>query len=137
MLPSDWDGAPVVRGDTVTLAGRYAWLTARAVQATARQLQREGVALNPEFGAVARALAQASAAWREGDTFASANVRIRDEDRPVSVGDMTAKEASGLLGVGVRAVQARAARGTLPHHRVGRALMFDPADVERALEEAR
>ena len=130
MAADNWDGAPVVRGDTVTLAGRYASLAARAVDATVRQLRREGVAIYPEVAAVAAALAQASAAWREGDTFAEANMRIRDEDCPVTVGEMTSQEVSKVMGISVRAVQARAARGTLPSRRAGRTMLFDPADVE-------
>ena len=136
MPAPDWDGAPVVRGDTVVLAGCYASLAARAVYATLRQLRREGVAPNAEVLAVFDAFARATAAWRGGETFAEANMRIRDAGGPVTVEEMTTREVSKVMGIGVRAVQARAARGTLPSRQVGRALLFDPADVERALEEA-
>ncbi len=120
----------------MTLAGRYAWVAARAVDSTIRQLERQGVVLNPEISAVAAALSRASAAWRSGETFAEANMRIRDEGCPVTFGEMTTKDVSVAMGIGVPAVQARAARGTLPHSWVGRVRVFDPADVERVLEEA-
>jgi excisionase family DNA binding protein len=135
MPSTEWDGAPVVRGDTVIVAARHAWFVSQALNLTERQQRHNGTAIYSEFVALVAAFAQASAAWRGGDTFAEANVRIRKEDDPVTVEEMTTKEVSKVMGIGVRAVQARAARGTLPSRCVGRALLFDPADVERALEK--
>lgn len=41
------------------------------------------------------------------------------------------------LGVSARWVRAAAASGRLPHHRVGRLIRFDPADVDDFLSRSR
>jgi excisionase family DNA binding protein len=49
---------------------------------------------------------------------------------------MNAKQAASKLGTGVRAVQRRAARGSLPAVRKGRAWFFDAAEIDRFAREA-
>jgi len=50
---------------------------------------------------------------------------------------LTLKAAAGRYGVSASALRKRAARGALPHSRLGRRLLIDTRALERELERQR
>lgn len=114
---------------------------ALAVRDRIRQLRRNGIAVPPELGALANAL------WRPGEDRTG---QERSEVAPTpGPGDRGATDGSApplllpapgaarRLGISERSLRRRVAAGDLTRVRIGRRVLYDPAELDEYVRRQR